>query len=418
MSGTVFRVVLLVSLAHALVHIYELSLPAVEQMIGNEFDVGPEYTGPLGTAWRLPFGLGALLAGWLADRLGSKRMLLVYLVGCAGTAALAWWSPVWPVLFASMFAMGCFASIYHPAGLALISRETTPVNRGAALGWHGILGSVGIAAAPFMASLLFTSDVVTWRQYYLLLVVPGLLLAILFSVLLRDSDGNDEPRPVPVPSNSPDDVIVEESAQARWGAYFLLVASGALFGFIYAALMHFLPRYLDTTGLRPEGATPESFRNLLAALVLICGAFGQGLAGWIARPQRLNLLLIGVLFANVPCLLWMAVAQGEARLWATCATALVHFMNQPIYNSLIALYVPRAHRSTGYGFSNMMCFGVGAFGPGFAGLVRYYAAAGQADFWTYGTLAAVAFTGGVLAILLSLLPSEKPAATTGQARPA
>ena len=36
MTRTAFRLVLLVSCAHALVHAFELALPSVEQMIGEE----------------------------------------------------------------------------------------------------------------------------------------------------------------------------------------------------------------------------------------------------------------------------------------------------------------------------------------------------------------------------------------------
>ena len=41
MSRTTFQLVLLVSCAHAMVHVYEQSLPSVEQMIGEDFGVGP-----------------------------------------------------------------------------------------------------------------------------------------------------------------------------------------------------------------------------------------------------------------------------------------------------------------------------------------------------------------------------------------
>ena len=80
--------------------------------------------------------------------------------------------------------------------------------------------------------------------------------------------------------------------------------------------------------------------------------------------------------------------------------AFVHFMNQPVYNSLIAKFVPRGRRSTGYGFSNMMCFGVGALGPTFAGLVHHVAGPERADLWTYGILAALALLASLLALRL------------------
>ena len=84
MPSHTFRLVLLVSFAHAMVHMFEHALPAVEQMIGDDFGVSKSQTGALGTAWRLPLGMGALLAGYLTDRFGSKRMLMVYLLGCNG----------------------------------------------------------------------------------------------------------------------------------------------------------------------------------------------------------------------------------------------------------------------------------------------------------------------------------------------
>ena len=103
-----------------MVHMFEHALPAVEQMIGTEFGASKAMTGSLGTVWRLPFGLGAMLAGLLTDRWGSKRMLIVYLLGCSVTAVGVWWAPTWGILFGMMFAMGTFASIYHPAGLTLL----------------------------------------------------------------------------------------------------------------------------------------------------------------------------------------------------------------------------------------------------------------------------------------------------------
>ncbi len=377
MSAATLRLVLIVSCAHALVHVYEQSLPSVEKLIGEEFSVGPEVTGPLGTAWRIPFGAAALVAGWLADQFGSRRLLLVYLLGCSAMCVLAWNATSLPFVFATMFLMGSFASIYHPAGLALISHATDPSNRGRALGMHGVFGSLGIAAAPFLASLFFLNSSFSWRDYYALLAIPGVLCAVALWKGLRgpvQEESELSPNAVPSPN------------EEHWGAFFVLVAVGTMFGFIYAAFTHFLPRYLDTAGVRPTWMTQESFRTSLSAMVLVCGAVGQYVGGRLARPHRLYGLLTLVLFCNAPCLLWMAVAEGQARLVATCLLAFVHFMNQPVYNSLIAQLVPARHRSTGYGFSNMMCFGLGAFGPTFAG----YTDSDWANYTTLGVIALVA----------------------------
>lgn len=428
MTSTTLRLVLFVSCAHAMVHVYEHALPAVEQMIAADYDVDREATGWLGTVWRVPFGLLAMLGGWLADRYTAKRMLIVYLLGCAGTAGLAWWSPSLAVLFVVMFGMGCFASIYHPAGLALISHETSAATRGAALGWHGIFGSVGIAAAPLLAAVAFAVSSITWHQYYLLLMAPGVVLAVAFAFWLQV--GSTETAEAPggesaINAASSADATsatnaasatnatsaADASDPAHWPAYFMLVAVGAMSGIVYAAFAHFLPRYLNETGellvahvqrleWLPSTTNVASSRTLLAAIVLLCGAVGQGVAGKIARPGRLGWLLAAVLWGNVPCLTAMAFATGTWRLGATCAMGFVHFMNQPIYNSLIAQYVPRARRSLGYGFSNMMCFGLGAVGPGLAGWIGSSAGPEHVDRWTYGSLAMVAAAAALLALVV------------------
>ena len=150
MNSATLRLVLLISCCHALVHVYELSFGTVEVEVGRQFGVGTEVTGMLASCFRLPFGLCALLAGWLADHFGAKRLLLVYLFGSSFAAVLAWFSPSLGTLFAAMFTLGVFASIYHPAGIALISRKTTAENRPMALSYHGIFGSAGIAAGQFL----------------------------------------------------------------------------------------------------------------------------------------------------------------------------------------------------------------------------------------------------------------------------
>ncbi len=99
MSSATLRLVLLISCCHGLVHVYELSFGTVEVKVGEDFGVDKEVTGMLASCLRLPFGLCALLAGWLADRFGAKRLLLVYLLGASGAALLAWSCPSLALMF-------------------------------------------------------------------------------------------------------------------------------------------------------------------------------------------------------------------------------------------------------------------------------------------------------------------------------
>ncbi len=375
MNRSLLRVVLVVSCAHAMVHVFEQSVASVEQIVGQEFSVGTAQSGLLGTAFRLPFGLLALFAGYWADRLGARRMLIVFLVGCALSACamlplrqLSW-------IQCNLLVMGCFASIYHPAGLALISRAVPAEQRGMALGVHGVLGSIGIAGAPFIAALAFSVGGFAWRQYYALLAVPAGVIAVLVFVVVRER---------PPPPRTSGGAHPEEPTSVAWRSYLRVVMAGGLSGVVYGGFLHFLPRYLDSAGvLASSGLAAESARNYLTAGALLCGAVGQFTAGWFARPSRLEAMMLGILLVSVPLLLGMSLADGGMRLLAASAFALVHFMNQPVINSLLPQYVPLARRSAGFGFSNLVGFGCSAAGPALTGLMhtdrqRYVLLAGVA----------------------------------------
>jgi len=401
LSGTALRLVLLVSCAHAMVHLYELALPSVEQQIAAEFYAdeisGKRLTGLLSNSWRFTWGFGALAAGWLVDRYGGRRMLVVYLLGCALTCVAVGLSRSEVSLYLAMFMMGLFASIYHPAGLALISHETTAKNRPHALGIHGIFGSFGIGSAPLVA-VVFLMSGYDWREFYWALALAGLLLSLVFVFKAVSERAADRTTPVDAEP---------EDQEAMWLSYFVLIVLGMLQGFVYAGVMSFLPRYLSSSSLSTEtltgvgfvsemltsGVEKESFGKIFATVVLLIGCVGQYLAGRFGRPDALEKQLTGIMFASVPFLFWMAVAQSGDRLIAAGLFALVHFMTQPLYNSLIAKYTPAARRSLCYGLSFAMGFGVGGVGALFVGF-------STSQLITYGTLAGMSLGSGILGVFL------------------
>jgi len=72
---------------------------------------------------------------------------------------------------------GIAASVYHPAGLALIS--TGVEDRGTVFAWHGIAGNAGIALGPFVAATLLIF--LEWSVVAAVLAVPG-VLAVLYGL--------------------------------------------------------------------------------------------------------------------------------------------------------------------------------------------------------------------------------------------
>ena len=405
MNRTTFRLVFVISCAHAMAHFFELSLPAVEHNIASEYypqdaAAGKLFTGWLSFTWRLPWGCGALLVGWLVDRYGSTRMLTIYLLGGAAACLLAGLQLSVPVLLVVMFTMGSFASIYHPAGLTLISHCTTTENRPRALGMHGVIGSAGIAMAPLLAGLVLLLGY-EWRNYYQLLA----LLAGLFGcwMLLRgrqmtvvSQQLKDEGQQAEAMSGNAD------PEDAHWQAFFVLCVLAALMGMIYAGVLTFLRRFLgmDATTAVNDPAMMRAY--FLMALVLLTGCIGQYVAGRIAHSDALELQLTLVCLSNAPLLVWMGFASDNTRLLAAMVFSLIHFMNQPIYNSLIAKYTPSSRRSLCYGFSFLMGFGVGGLGAPLAGAI-------QGETTIYLVFSGIAVMAGIMGGLLCIINRRQQA---------
>ncbi len=396
MNRKTFRLVLLVSCAHAMAHVFELALPSVEHDIALEYfpsdpAAGKMFTGWLSFCWRLPWGVGALLVGLLVDRYGSPRMLAIYLLGCALTCFLVSFQLGLPLMFTMMFLMGAFASIYHPAGLTLISHCTTPENRPRALGMHGVVGSAGIAMAPLLAGILLHRDL-AWRDYYLLLALPGALLGGWF--LLRRRRISDDAQQLMREGEELERLSGRSDPEAAaWKSFLVLTLLAALQGMIYAGVLTYLRRYLSIGQASNEGPGPLGQASYMMALILLSGCIGQYLAGRFARNRALEIQLTLICLANAPFLVWMSMAEGNMRYVAAILFSIVHFMNQPIYNSLIAKYTPSSRRSVCYGFSFMMGFGVGGLGAPLAGAIT-------SELVTYLVFSGIALAATVMGVIL------------------
>lgn len=138
----------------------------------------------------------------------------------------------------------------------------------------------------------------------------------------------------------------------------------------------------------------------MASGALVLGCIGQFLAGRYARADRLERQITMITLANVPFLIWMALATDWTRFVAAGAFCIVHFMHQPVYNSLIPKYAPVRKRSFCFGISFAMGLGFGSFGAIFAGHTLNEQA-------VYLTLAGVSCSAGMVGIFLVRVGSTR-----------
>src|SRR5271165_5733396 len=147
------------SVGHFFAHLLMLLYPTVVLVIEGRWGMSYGDLLSLSLAGFVMFGLGALPAGWLGDRWSAERMMVVFFVGTGGAAIAAGLAGSPITLALGLAAIGLFGSIYHPVGTAWLIRNAA--NRGRALGVNGIAGSIGLAAAAFVAGAL--AQGIGWR---------------------------------------------------------------------------------------------------------------------------------------------------------------------------------------------------------------------------------------------------------------
>src|SRR6059036_1889915 len=179
------RVVAVLGFLHGVVHANILSIPIFLLAWKLEFGADDVTLGLLAAAGFGFYGLGAVPFGFLADRRPAGGLLLLCAAGIAISMVGVGASPSIPVLALSLGALGLFSGIYHPTGLSIISRVVADQGRG--MGWHGMGGSLGIAAGPAFVGAALAAGW-SWRSVAGLLALPGLLALLLLFVARLPSE--------------------------------------------------------------------------------------------------------------------------------------------------------------------------------------------------------------------------------------
>jgi EmrB/QacA subfamily drug resistance transporter len=154
------------------VTIVNVALPS----ISTELDAGTSDLQWVVDAYTLVFAGLLLMFGYLADRLGRRRILQCGLGLFAVTGLLAAMSPNIDSLIASRAAMGIAAAMIYPATLAIITTTfQNPRERAMAVGiWAGTTG-VAVALGPPIGGLLLEDF---WWGSVFLINIPLALLAM------------------------------------------------------------------------------------------------------------------------------------------------------------------------------------------------------------------------------------------------
>jgi MFS family permease len=379
-EGLTRRIAWTSAVIHGLVHASVLLLPTVLGDLQREFGVSLLAVVGVANVMYLVFGLAAVPAGYLADRVGSRSMLLLAAGGCTMALVTISVAPTFAWLSMGLVLLGLSAGIYHPSGLSMLSRSVASPEQGRAIGIHGVGGNFGEALAPVWAAIFATQF--GWRYGFAaaaaLSLVGGMLTLTLPDVERWHRHGHAHGR-VRFSWRGFVSSLAHlwRSRPLRW----LLLGTFAG-GFVYRGVLTFLPMHL---GERSGGLLSAS---LLTSLVLLAGMVAQRLGGQLAdRLPRERLFLTEMaLFAPVLVLLGLSSGVGLAAL--ALAFGFLWYMAQPLGAAIAAAHADTRDHGLVFGVQFASTFGLGSFATTLGGLLTAEGGT-QLAFMGFGAIALV-----------------------------
>lgn len=286
------------------------------------------------------WGAGQPLAGAVADRYGTARVLAAGgLIYAAGLVVTAWApSPLWLNVGAGlMIGLGMAASSFAIV-LAAFGRTVAPARRSIAFGVGTAAGSFGqFLFAPLGQGLIQS---VGWQQA--LVVMAAMMLAVPF--LAFALQGKPE---VPAAGAGHDQTMTEALGEAfGHRSFVLLVAGFFVCGFHVAFITTHLPPYITDIGLDPAlGA----WAIAIIGLFNIFGSLASGIIGGrYSKPVFLSLIYFSRAVAIA--LFILLPATPASVLVFAAAIGLLWLSTVPPTSGLVAIMFGPRYMGTLFGF--------------------------------------------------------------------
>lgn len=337
---------LFLNIGHTYDHLFMLLYATAVLALESELNLTYGELIQIATPGFIAFGVGAIPSGWLGDHWSRTGMMTLFFTGI-GVASIATSFATTPLgLGVGLFAIGVFASIYHPVGVAMVVEGAEKV--GIRLGVNGVYGNMGVAGAALIAGALI--DLWSWRAAF---VIPGALsiaTGIAFYLFVRTSglaSGGQGPKRQAV------------GFRPGWQRVLMVVAVATVAGgLVFTGSTVSLPKVFDE---RLAAITNSTFGvGALVAIVYAVAAFTQIAVGHMIDRYPARLIYVAIALSNVPIMLIAVGASDYGMLVSGFAMMVLLFGQIPIADALVAGYTPDRWRARVYALKYVLNFGVAA----------------------------------------------------------
>lgn len=184
---TRFIVLAWLCMAATIAYISRNSIGVAESTIRSELGLSEKTMGLIMATFFLVYALAQLPTGWVANRLGNRVALSLFMIGSSIAAGLMSFVYITPLMILSRLSAGIFQAGLFPATTDTISKWYGDYWRGIASGALGAFMSVGGAVGAFATGLLM--ERFGWRVTFLFYSSLGLFWAVSFYPWFRNTPG-------------------------------------------------------------------------------------------------------------------------------------------------------------------------------------------------------------------------------------
>jgi len=136
------------------------------------------------TAYMLVFAVMLPTSGWIADHFGYKRtyFLALFLFTLGSFLCGQAWNENMLIIF--RIVQACGAGLIMPTGMAIVTREFPPRQRGLALGFWAISAAASVSLGPMIGGYLI--DTINWNAIFSVNVPVGIMGLFATAVIQRE----------------------------------------------------------------------------------------------------------------------------------------------------------------------------------------------------------------------------------------
>ncbi|MCU0728507.1 MAG: MFS transporter [Sphingopyxis sp.] len=299
-----------------------------------------------GLAFALFYTILGIPIARYADRPHAHRVniIAISLAAWSAMTALCGMAQNFVQLLLARIGVGVGEAGCTPAAMSLITDSVPPEKRSSAIAFYGLGVPIGSLLGLVVGGVL--ADAYGWRIAFFAVGLPGVLLALLVPLMIRDPRfaGGTGPQRSASPPALGFGAALREMAQSRT---FVLLMLGAAFT---AFLAYGKTTWAVILFQRTHGLSPGETGLFLGVTIGLAGILGTWLGGVVAdrfgaRDKRYIILAPAIGMAIAAPLLYVAYASNDWR-WALALLIVPTILNSmyygPTYGAVQGLVRPEA----------------------------------------------------------------------------